>query len=117
MSSAPLLQAQDLRRDYTVKRGAFGKAAVVKALAGVSFELHAGETLAVVGESGSGKSTLARLLTLIEEPTAGVLTIDGRNVAEIANRDAKVLRRDIQMVFQNPYGALNPRQTIGAALE
>ena len=117
MTAAPLLRAENLRRDYVVKRGAFGKTAVVKALAGASFELHAGETLAVVGESGSGKSTLARLLTLIEEPTAGVLTIDGRNVAEIADRDAKALRRDVQMVFQNPYGSLNPRQTIGAALE
>ena len=117
MTAVPLLRAENLRRDYVVKRGAFGKTAVVKALAGASFELHAGETLAVVGESGSGKSTLARLLTLIEVPTAGVLTIDGRNVAEIAHRDAKALRRDVQMVFQNPYGSLNPRQTIGAALE
>ncbi|MDX7949828.1 dipeptide ABC transporter ATP-binding protein [Lichenihabitans sp. Uapishka_5] len=117
MSAAPLLHAHDLRRDYAVKRGTFGKAATVKALAGASFELHAGETLAVVGESGSGKSTLARLIALIEEPTVGTLTIDGRNVADLARRDAKALRRDIQMVFQNPYGSLNPRQTVGAALE
>ena len=117
MSTAPLLQAQALRRDYTTKRGVFGGTATVKALAGVSFELQAGETLAVVGESGSGKSTLARLLTLIETPSGGVLTIDGRDVATRTRGEAKALRRDVQMVFQNPYGSLNPRQTIGAALE
>ena len=112
-----VLEARDLARDYSVKRGLFAKPATVKALAGVSFSLNAGETLAVVGESGSGKSTLARLLTLIEPPTAGALLIDGveANLAETAK--LKALRRKLQIVFQNPYGSLNPRHRIGQALE
>ena len=83
----------------------------------MSFSLQAGRTLAVVGESGSGKSTLARLLTLIENPTAGALLIDGEDVALASAATRKRLRREIQIVFQNPYGSLNPRQTIGKALE
>jgi dipeptide transport system ATP-binding protein len=112
-----ILEARDLTRDYTVSRGAFRSRATIKALSGVSFSLHAGRTLAVVGESGSGKSTLARLLTLIETPTAGSLLIDGEDVAHASAATRARLRREIQIVFQNPYGSLNPRQTIGKALE
>ena len=112
-----ILEARGLTRDYTVSRGAFRSRATIKALSGVSFSLHAGRTLAVVGESGSGKSTLARLLTLIENPTAGALLIDGEDVAHASAANRKRLRREIQIVFQNPYGSLNPRQTIGKALE
>ena len=112
-----VLEAQNLARDYSVARGPFKGAATVKALAGVSFALEAGKTLAVVGESGSGKSTLARLVTLIETPTAGVLKINGRDVTTADDAARTQLRRDIQIVFQNPYGSLNPRQRVGAALE
>jgi dipeptide transport system ATP-binding protein len=112
-----ILEARDLTRDYSVSRGAFRSRATIKALSDVSFSLHAGRTLAVVGESGSGKSTLARLLTLIENPTAGALLIDGEDVAHASAAKRKRLRREIQIVFQNPYGSLNPRQTIGKALE
>jgi dipeptide transport system ATP-binding protein len=112
-----ILEARDLTRDYSVSRGAFRSPATIKALSGVSFSLQAGRTLAVVGESGSGKSTLARLLTLIENPTAGALLIDGEDVAHASAAKRKRLRREIQIVFQNPYGSLNPRQTIGKALE
>ncbi len=112
-----ILEARGLTRDYTVSRGAFRSRATIKALSGVSFSLKAGRTLAVVGESGSGKSTLARLLTLIENPTAGALLIDGEDVAHASAAKRKRLRREIQIVFQNPYGSLNPRQTIGKALE
>jgi dipeptide transport system ATP-binding protein len=112
-----ILEARDLTRDYTVSRGAFRSRATIKALNGVSFSLRAGRTLAVVGESGSGKSTLARLLTLIENPTAGSLLIDGEDVAHASAATRARLRREIQIVFQNPYGSLNPRQTIGKALE
>ncbi|RFB74970.1 dipeptide ABC transporter ATP-binding protein [Methylovirgula sp. 4M-Z18] len=115
--SAPILEARDLRRDYEAKRGLFASTATVKALAGVSFTLEAGKTLAIVGESGSGKSTLARLLTLIEEPTAGQLLIDGKDVAHVDAAARRQLRREVQIVFQNPYGSLNPRQTIGSILE
>jgi dipeptide transport system ATP-binding protein len=98
-------------------RGAFRPPATLKALAGVSFSLQAGRTLAGVGESGSGKSTLARLLTLIEKPTAGALLIDGEDVTHADAARRRRLRQEIQMVFQNPFGSLNPRQTIGKALE
>ena len=120
--AAPVLQAIDLHRDYPVRRGLFAAPAVVHALAGVSFSVQAGRTLAVVGESGCGKSTLARLLTMIEAPTRGQLLIDGADVADTARQhsaDAASqarLRRAVQIVFQNPYGSLNPRQTVGAAL-
>ena len=112
--SAPLLQARDLARHYRVSRGWFTPKATVRALDGVSFTLQAGRTLAVVGESGCGKSTLARALTLIETPTAGELLIHGRETTGAKDRQA--LRRDVQMVFQNPYAALNPRKTIASTL-
>jgi len=112
-----LLEARDLARFYDVRRGYFGASATVKALAGVSFSLQPGKTLAVVGESGCGKSTLARLLTMIEKPTDGSLMIDGIDVRHAHGAQRKTLRRDIQIVFQNPYGSLNPRQTIAKALE
>ncbi|MGO4334672.1 dipeptide ABC transporter ATP-binding protein [Labrys sp. KB_33_2] len=112
-----LVDARDLVRSYEVKRGMFGGKATVKALAGVSFTLDAGKTLAVVGESGCGKSTLARLLTMIEQPSAGSLTIGGIDVKLATAAQRKTLRREIQIVFQNPFGSLNPRQTIAQALE
>ena len=111
-----VLQAHELTRHYSVSRGLFKPAALVQALNGVSFSLEAGKTLAVVGESGCGKSTLARALTLIEEPSAGSLQIAGREVAGASKAERKQLRRDVQMVFQNPYASLNPRQKIGDQL-
>jgi len=89
---------------------------LVQALNGVSFSLQAGKTLAVVGESGCGKSTLARALTLIEEPSSGSLQIAGHEVTGTSHAERKQLRRDVQMVFQNPYASLNPRQKIGDQL-
>ena len=118
-TGTPVLQADDLHRHYPVRRGLFAAPATVKALAGVSFSVRAGQTLAVVGESGCGKSTLARLLTMIEPPTQGRLLINGADVAAAAQLPAPQraqLRRLVQIVFQNPYGSLNPRQTVGAAL-
>jgi dipeptide transport system ATP-binding protein len=112
-----LVVARELKRDYLIGGGLFRPPATIKALAGVSFDLAQGRTLAVVGESGSGKSTLARLVTMIEEPTSGTLTIDGVDAVrgDLAARNR--LRRQVQIVFQNPYSSLNPRQTIRSALE
>lgn len=111
-----VLTARELTRHYDISRGLFRPHALVRALNGVSFELEAGKTLAVVGESGCGKSTLARALTLIEEPSSGSLRIAGREVTGASKEDRKQLRRDVQMVFQNPYASLNPRQKVGDQL-
>ncbi|PXX39857.1 MULTISPECIES: peptide ABC transporter ATP-binding protein [Aquitalea] len=111
-----VLQARDLTRYYDVAQGLFKPAAQVKALNGVSFELTAGKTLAVVGESGCGKSTLARQLTLIEPPTAGSLLLEGQDAATASKAELKAMRTKVQMVFQNPYASLNPRQKIGTQL-
>lgn len=111
-----VLQARDLTRHYEVSQGFMKPKAMVKALNGVSFELRAGKTLAVVGESGCGKSTLARQLTLIEDPTSGSLVLDGVDTAKAGKGDIKALRKKVQMVFQNPYASLNPRQKIGDQL-
>ncbi|WP_296239987.1 MULTISPECIES: peptide ABC transporter ATP-binding protein [unclassified Psychrobacter] len=116
MSNKVVLKADNLHKHYPVSQG-LGKAkAYVKALNGVSFELQAGKTLAVVGESGCGKSTLARQLTLIEKPTDGELFINDEATTGYSRKALKELRTEIQMVFQNPYGSLNPRHTIGYQL-
>jgi len=112
-----LVEVREVRQEYSVRRGLFAPPGTVKALSGVSFDLKAGRTLAVVGESGSGKSTLARLVTMIEQPTAGSITIDGQPLAGLDANARRVMRRTVQIVFQNPFGSLNPRQTIRAALE
>ncbi|MBY0612386.1 MAG: dipeptide ABC transporter ATP-binding protein [Beijerinckiaceae bacterium] len=112
-----LLEVTDVRQEYSVKRGFFGKPATVKALNGITFELAAGRTLAIVGESGSGKSTLARLVTMIEEPTAGSIRLNGADIGAVGSERRRSLRGDVQIVFQNPFGSLNPRQTIRDALE
>ena len=112
-----LVDAQNLTRVYRSKRGPFGKPQELRAVGGVSFHLEAGRTLAIVGESGCGKSTLARMVTLIEKPDAGTLTLDGTDAINPTAEDARRLRRTVQLVFQNPYGSLNPRKTIGAILE
>ncbi|WP_306714616.1 peptide ABC transporter ATP-binding protein [Burkholderia dolosa] len=110
-----VLVADRLAKHYTVRRGMFG-VGTVKALNGVSFTLKRGKTLAVVGESGCGKSTLARQLTMIETPTSGHLTIDGKDVAGADRATIADLRRRVQMVFQNPFASLNPRKTVEQTL-
>ena len=112
-----VLTARNLTRHYHVSRGVLRPAAILKALDGASFTLDRGKTLAVVGESGCGKSTLARLITMIEEPTSGSLNLTGTEVIGMSAAERRVLRPKVQIVFQNPYGSLNPRQKIGDALE
>jgi dipeptide transport system ATP-binding protein len=112
-----LVVARDLTRIYRVKRGLFDTAQELRAVNGVSFSLAPGKTLAVVGESGCGKSTLARLVTMIEKPNSGSLTIEGADALTPAAGERACLRRTVQLVFQNPYGSLNPRKKIGAILE
>jgi dipeptide transport system ATP-binding protein len=112
-----VMEARDVRRHYAVGRGLFAKAATVKAVDGVSFTLTSGRTLAVVGESGCGKSTLARVATLLEIPTSGELWIAGKPTVDAPKAERSASRLAVQMVFQNPYGSLNPRKTVGAILE
>ena len=114
--TAPLLEADSLTRHYRVSRGFLRGHATVRALDGVSFTLHPQRTLAVVGESGCGKSTLARQLTMIEPATSGALRIAGTDVAHASKATIAQMRPRVQMVFQNPYASLNPRQTIRTTL-
>src|SRR5690606_16195121 len=110
-----ILEAHDLVRDY-VGGGLFARRQSVRALKGISLSLRTGKTLAVVGESGCGKSTLARILTMIDPQTSGTLRIAGHDVDIARHKPAPDLRRAVQIVFQNPYASLNPRQKIGDAL-
>ena len=112
-----LLVAENLTRHYSVATGAFRKAATLKAVDGASFTCERCKTLAVVGESGCGKSTLARLVAMVEPPTSGTLEIAGDRVDGADAMTLRRLRPKVQMVFQNPYGSLNPRQKIGTILE
>lgn len=117
VSSQPLLRAEDLKKYYPVKTGLFRPERLVRALDGVSFTLERGKTLAVVGESGCGKSTLGRLLTMIETPTGGQLHYLGQDLLIPDPQAQKLRRQKIQIVFQNPYGSLNPRKKVGQILE
>ena len=111
-----VLEAKNLVRDYHIGGTLFGGGRTVHAVKGVSFKLEQGKTLAIVGESGSGKSTLARILTLIDRQTDGELLIDGESIDIKKTGVTAAMRRKVQIVFQNPYGSLNPRQKIGNVL-
>ena len=109
-----ILRANDLVKHYPIKGGVLRRTiGQVKAVDGVSFELHKGETLGIVGESGCGKSTLGRVLMRLEEPTAGSVDFDGVEMFQQSGSAMRRLRRDIQIVFQDPYTSLNPRKTVG----
>jgi len=111
-----VVEGKDIKRDYNVPGSLFRPARTVHAVKGVSFKVEKGKTLAIVGESGCGKSTLARIITLIDPATSGELDLDGKKVDIAAGRPTPELRRKVQIVFQNPYGSLNPRQKIGNVL-
>ncbi|RUW52065.1 dipeptide ABC transporter ATP-binding protein [Mesorhizobium sp. M1A.F.Ca.ET.072.01.1.1] len=111
-----VVEGKNIKRDYHVGGGLFRPARTVHAVKGVSFSVEKGKTLAIVGESGCGKSTLARIITLIDPATAGDLFIDGNKVDIAKDGLTKEMRRKVQIVFQNPYGSLNPRQKIGDVL-
>ncbi|QOK52801.1 ABC transporter ATP-binding protein [Brucella suis bv. 2] len=111
-----VLEARDIKRDYHVGGGLFGKPKVVHAVKGVSFKVEKGKTLAIVGESGCGNSTLARILTMIDPQTSGELKIGGKDVNIARDGLLPEMRQKVQIVFQNPYGSLNPRQKIGDVL-
>jgi len=112
-----VLEASNLAQYYEIRRGRLAKPLTLKAVDGVSFTLAASKTLAVVGESGCGKSTLARMIAMIEPPTAGTFVIEGEQVVGAGRNVLARLRSHVQMVFQDPYGSLNPRQKVAAMLE
>jgi oligopeptide transport system ATP-binding protein len=110
----PILVVDGLKKYYPVRGGIMGgKVGEIRAVDGVSFVLRKGETLGLVGESGCGKSTLGRALNRLEEPTDGTVLFQGKDLAHASGKDLFRLRRDIQMIFQDPYSSLNPRMTIG----
>lgn len=112
MSSEIVLSVRDLKMHFHVlKKGSFFKKNTIKAVDGVSFDLYRGETLGIVGESGSGKSTLARSVLRLLKPTSGTVKLLGKNFLELSKKQLRLARRDIQMIFQDPLGSLDPRMT------
>ncbi len=117
MSSAtPLLRVRGLVKEFPIDRGVMLRRSVgaIKAVDGIDFDVYAGETFGIVGESGSGKSTTARLIARLLDPTAGEVGFDGRDITALRGSSLKLLRREVQMVFQDPYSSLNPRRSIGS---
>jgi oligopeptide transport system ATP-binding protein len=117
---APLLQVKDLTKHFPLREGGIlrrDSGSIVRAVDGVSFGLDPGETLGIVGESGCGKSTLARTLLRMEEPTGGQAIYKGRDIFSLGRRELRQLRREIQIVFQDPYSSLDPKMTVGSTIQ
>ena len=114
----PLIEVRDLVKHFPIKKGLlFDKqVGAVQAVDGVSFDVIEGETLGLVGESGCGKSTTARLITRLLDPTSGTISFRGKDIAFMSRKELKPLRRDMQMIFQDPYSSLNPRKTVGSII-
>ena len=112
-----LLEVEDLKVYYPVKNGLFSRKRYLKAVDGVSFSLDEGETLSLVGESGCGKSTLGKALVQLEKPFSGSIRIDGKDLNSLRGKALREARRDFQMIFQDPYGSLNPRLSIFSTLD
>jgi len=110
----PLIEVAGLTKRFPVNAGVFARrAGEVHAVEDVTLSVRRGETLGIVGESGCGKSTTARLMLKLLEPTAGTIHFDGRDITNLSPRDMRPVRREMQMIFQDPYSSLNPRQTVG----
>src|SRR3954465_9596685 len=116
--SEPLVRVQDLVKHFPITRGILFQRQIgaVHAVDGVSFDIAEGETLGIVGETGCGKSTTARLITRLLDPTSGTIEYKGRDIAGLSRKELKPFRREIQMIFQDPYSSLNPRKTVGSII-
>jgi len=111
---APLLQVKNLVKHFHLGGGLFGgRAGLVRAVDGVSFEIRRGETLGLVGESGCGKTTTGRCILQLERPTSGQVLFEGRDLATLDEDALRPIRRKMQVIFQDPYSSLNPRMTVG----
>lgn len=117
MTDDTILKVRDLYRTYEIRGGLFRKPSSLTAVKDVSFDVARGSTLAVVGESGCGKSTLARMLTMIDAQSSGTIEVDGLPIDISRTGISRDMRQKVQIIFQNPYGSLNPRQKIGHVLE
>lgn len=115
-SKPPLLEVIDVNKEYITKSGWFSKPETFKAVSGVSFKLYQGETLGLVGESGCGKSTLGNAILQLNKPTSGAILYQGIDITTLSKSKIKTLRKDIQIIFQDPYASLNPRIPIGKAI-
>ncbi len=113
MSNSPILEVKDLVKHFPVGGKSNGKAGVVQAVSGISFSLEAGETLGLVGESGCGKTTAGRTILKLNEPTSGKIIFEGQDITDYKPSRMRAIRAQMQIIFQDPYSALNPRQTIG----
>ncbi len=113
----PLLEVRHLVKEFTRKKGLFGKGTSVRAVDDVSFAIERGETFGLVGESGSGKTTTGRCILRLIEPTAGEVVFDGRDVLELSSAELRAARRQMQIVFQDPYSSLNPRMRVADIVE
>ena len=112
----PILEVVNLEKEYISKSGIFSKSESFKAVSNVNFKLYEGETLGLVGESGCGKSTLGNAILLLDKPTAGQIFYQGKDITNLSKTEEKALRKDIQIIFQDPFASLNPRLTVGQAI-
>jgi oligopeptide transport system ATP-binding protein len=113
----PLLSVTDIKKSYSISAGLFKTSGTVKAVDGVDLDIYPDETLGLVGESGCGKSTLSRLILLLERPDSGQISFSGRNALTASSRELKDIRRNMQVIFQDPFGSLNPRKKVISIIE
>src|SRR2546423_5962036 len=118
MNGEALVEVRDLVKHFPITRGIILQRQIgaVHAVDGVSFDVMGGETLGLVGETGCGKSTTARRVMRLLEPTSGTIRYDGRDISHLSRSALKPLRREMQLIFQDPYSSLNPRKTVGAII-